>query len=288
METFAVATAPTPAARSWPASLVLEVAEAGDRTRLIRNRHQGPLRVQRPFYPEGGVCHLYLLHPPGGLVSGDWLTVSLQAEPGSHVLVTTPAAGKVYRAAPTGEGQLQASRIRVKEGAVVEWLPQDTIVFDGARGQLDLRVELEGDGCFIGWEMTCLGRAAGGHPFDRGQLIQRLRVVHEGRPLLLERMQLDADSEAMTAPWGLDQATVMATALVTLPGIEEARCQALLETSRAHWGEGAGVTRVRHLLVVRALAHDAQTLRTALQNWWRAIRPIRLAREASVPRIWLT
>lgn len=277
--------------RAWPASLELALTCADGRTRLARNRHHGPLRVQRPFYPEAeDCCHLYLLHPPGGLVSGDRLAVQLRAGPGTRSLVTTPAAGKVYRAAPTGEQQVQSSHIEVSEGACVEWLPQDNIVFDGARGELALRLDLQGNGCFIGWEMTCLGRAAGGHPFKQGQLIQRLQVYQDGRPLLLERMDLDATGEAMEAPWGLDHNTLMATALVTLAGTTLDQAESLLSLSREDWGDWplAGVTQVRGLLIVRALGSEAHRLRAHLQGWWQRIRPVRLGRSASPPRIWLT
>src|SRR5262245_10241542 len=81
----------------WEASLDLKFAARGARTVLARRASVGPLVVQRPFYPEGGVAHVYLVHPPGGVVGGDQLRLSVLAEEGAHALLTTPAATKFYR-----------------------------------------------------------------------------------------------------------------------------------------------------------------------------------------------
>src|SRR3954470_4851974 len=86
----------TPA--GWVAELDFGVASRGAMSVLERRAHFGPVQVQRAFFPEGrGCCHIYVLHPPGGLVSGDSLTVRGEVGRDAHALVTTPAAGKVYR-----------------------------------------------------------------------------------------------------------------------------------------------------------------------------------------------
>lgn|SRR5690554_1301073 len=92
------------ASRHWAASLTLGFCARADGdvsiTRMTTARHYGPLRVQRPFYPEGrdGCCHVYLLHPPGGVASGDSLNIDVNVGEGAHTLLTTPAANKLYRA----------------------------------------------------------------------------------------------------------------------------------------------------------------------------------------------
>ncbi len=112
---------------SWEAELTLGFARRGDKTAMVSRAHRGPLTVQRPFYPEGGVCHVYLLHPPGGIVAGDRLTIKATAEAGAQALITTPAAGKFYRSG--GEKAVQAVDLTVAENAGLEWLPQETIVY---------------------------------------------------------------------------------------------------------------------------------------------------------------
>ena len=89
-----------PEAEGWCAELELCFARSESRTVLATRRHRGPLRIQRAFYPEpGGVCHAYLLHPPGGVVAGDRLAINVELDEGAQVLLTTPAAGKFYRSA---------------------------------------------------------------------------------------------------------------------------------------------------------------------------------------------
>lgn len=160
-----------PLAQGWSATLDLEFAARGGRTVLARNRHQGPLRVQRPFYPEtGGQAHVYVLHPPGGIVAGDSLAIDIDVAVGAHGLVTTPSAGRVYRSNAQGLLQTQQVTMTVAEGGFGEWLPQENIVFNGARAWNQTRIQLAPGARFIGWEITCLGRPASAQWFDQGSL----------------------------------------------------------------------------------------------------------------------
>ena len=68
----------TTEARGWQAAMDLHFNGSGARTVITRRRHVGPLRIQKPFYPGDGACHVYLLHPPGGLVGGDVLDVTVR------------------------------------------------------------------------------------------------------------------------------------------------------------------------------------------------------------------
>ncbi len=73
----------------WKASLDLTFIDRGDKTVLKHRSQQGPLAIQRPLYPEGNPCHTYLLHPPGGVVGGDTLQISVHAIQGAKSLITT-------------------------------------------------------------------------------------------------------------------------------------------------------------------------------------------------------
>jgi urease accessory protein len=148
-------------AEDWHAQLRLELERRDGRTILARSTHEGPLRVQRPFYPEGkdGPCHIYVLHPPGGVVSGDRLLVDVRAGEGSEVLLTTPGATKLYRARGDDDATL-VQRFTVAEGARVEWLPPETIAYDGTVARVSTEVELAETSSYVGWEILCLGRPA--------------------------------------------------------------------------------------------------------------------------------
>jgi hypothetical protein len=95
----------------WQASLELGLSPWHGRTALTYRRQRGPLSVQRPFYPEGDVCHLYLLHPPGGVVGGDGLEIQVNLEADARALVTTPGATKFYRSAGDRAHQFTTLRL---------------------------------------------------------------------------------------------------------------------------------------------------------------------------------
>ena len=83
--------------QGWIAKLELNFSVSRSKTFLSKRKHIGPLTVQQPFYPEEGLCHLYLLHPPGGVVGGDQLSIVVKTDSDSGALITTPGATKIYR-----------------------------------------------------------------------------------------------------------------------------------------------------------------------------------------------
>jgi urease accessory protein len=269
----------------WRAALELDFRRDGARTTLARRSAVGPLQVQRPFYPEGGVCHVYVLHPPGGIVGGDRLEIAAEIGTGAQVLLTTPAAGKFYRSA--GRRAEQAQRFAVAEDAALEWLPQETIVFDGAFARSTTRVELAPGARFIGWEIVCLGRPASGERFGHGQFLQGMEVYRQGRPLLLERNRIDGGGALLDAPWGLGGHPVTGT-LVCAGGDE-----ADVTAARDALGEDAadevtGATLIEGMLLVRFLGGQAERARERLVRVWEVLRPRVLGRPAQRPRIWNT
>jgi len=277
-------------AQGWAAELHLGFARDGARSALVERRHVGPLRVQRPFYPEGeGVCHVYLLHPPGGLVAGDDLQVNARVEPGAHALLTTPAAAKLYRSRAAAGPARQAQRFEVQGDGLLEWLPQESIAFRGARAELSTRVALAAEARFIGWEIVCLGRPAAGERFDDGTLQPSFELSRAGHILYVERGQYAGGSAVLQAPWGLAGQPVVGTMLCAAPAA--ARC---VEAARAalagQLGESAlaAVSGWDDLLVARYLGPSAEQARNVFAGIWSAVRPALLGRDACVPRIWHT
>jgi urease accessory protein len=269
----------------WEAQLKLSFVRDGARSVLHERTHTGPLRVQRPFYPEGsGVCHVYVLHPPGGLVGGDRVHLDVSTEADVHALLTTPAAGKLYRSA--GGLSEQTQTLRVAPGARLEYLPQETIAFDGARGQLTTRVELSADARFLGWEMLCLGRPAAQESFTRGTVGQSLELSRDGRSLLHERGWHVGGSAALTAPWGLAGWPVVGTFVCAARDasscIERAREVALPRLGLA------AISGWDDLLVARYLGPSVEQGREFFLALWGLLRPALLGCEACSPRIWRT
>ena len=276
-------------ADGWQASLQLQLKHKGSRTVLQSSKHLGPLRVQRPFYPEGEVCHLYLLHPPGGMVAGDNLTIGLDCQPGSQVLVTTPAAGKLYRVAEQASPQYQGVEAQIAAGASLEWLPQETILFNGAQGELRNRFELAKDSCLIGWDIVCLGRRASGEQFEHGAVKQRIEIIKDGRPLLIDRVNFEGSSDMLAAPWGMNGQVVSGTLFATIDHSESLlldELRGLLPVSDAtqQWG----LSLRNSVLLVRYLGGSAETCRRGFEKIWQQLRPVLLARPMLRPRIWNT
>ncbi len=264
----------------WQARLALGFEQRNGKTVLAERRQLGPLTVQRAFYPEGGLAHLYILHPPGGVVGGDELDIQVRCAPASEALLTTPAAGKFYRS--NGLAAKQSIGLEIADGASMEWLPQETLLFSAAQADLRLQVELGPHARFIGWDMVCLGMPECGESFRQGSALLRVRINRQGQPLLVENLQ--ADHQFAQAVWGLRGNAVLG-AMYAYPFPLSA-----MDAVRELWDNQTGfaATLLDGLLVCRGIAPQAAELRTEFERVWRLIRPVVIGREACPPRIWAT
>ncbi|GAA5160175.1 urease accessory protein UreD [Viridibacterium curvum] len=271
---------------NWYASLSLRVEQREQRSVLTHNLHKGPLRVQKALYPEGdAVCQILTLHPPAGIAGGDQLEISLQVNTGAHAQVTTPGAGKWYKS--LGPLATQHIQLTLAPQAVLEWLPQEVIVFDRACAQSATTITLgEGARC-IGWDILCLGRTASGEHFNQGSFRQRIRLQRaDGTPLWQEAMHLQGADDAMRAKVALGGYSVTGT--LWLAGV--APDATLLESLRtvAIPGVQCGISALPHVTLVRVLSHSGEAARQYLEAVWALARPHILQRAAIKPRIWRT
>lgn len=267
---------------NWHAELQLRFATQGARTVLAHRKHIGPLLVQRPFYPEGAVCHVYLIHPPGGIAGGDHLQLHAQLQPGTHALLTTPAATKFYRAAP-GRVSILRQHVQVTQ-ATLEWLPQETIYFNQAQARTLTRIDVDDTSRFIGWEINCYGRRAGDEPFSAGLIQQRLELWRNGKPLLLDHLRVTGGNAMQSSVWGLHGNSVLGS-LLAYPADaadREAVRELQLDASKL------SVTLVDGVLLCRCLCIDSAAAKQLLLSVWQCLRPRIVQREAVLPRIWAT
>ena len=295
---------PDPA--SWRASIDLVFrrivapggGRAGRKTVLARRAHAGPLLVQRAFQPGDGACHVYLLHPPGGVAGGDRLDVRVRVERDASALLTTPAATKVYRSA---QRSMVTHRLEVGAGASLEWLPQETILYGGSRVSVRTEVRLDPAARFASWEIAALGRPASGDAYAAGEARLETDVFVGGEPRLIERQRWrrgaagpdtgtgtvtgrGTDDAVLGAAWGLAGRGVLA-AFYAWPadGDTVERARTLLPE-----GRGCAATVVDGLLVVRMLADDATAARARLAEVWSGLRPSVSELPPCPPRIWAT
>ena len=268
----------------WHAQLCLQYRAQGQRTVLAKRSHQGPLLVQRSFYPEKGVCHSYIIHPPGGVVGGDVLDIDVDVKENAHALITTPASGKFYNS--DGRTAQFNQTLKVAEGATLEWLPQDNIFFEGSRTRLHSQIELDAQAKFIGWEMNCLGRPFSDKPYDLGRCEQKIQIRRQGIPLIIDRSVFDASSAVMQQAWGLHGYSVSATMFATSVSAE------LLTSLQQQFGAVEngliGFTRINDVLICRLLSHHGEQARLLFEQIWQHVRPELLGITACSPRIWRT
>jgi urease accessory protein len=269
----------------WQGHLQLKFALRYGKTQPIYVFSQAPLKVQRPFYPEGIVCHNVVLHTAGGIVGGDQLTQQIHLEPDAIALITTAAAGKVYRS--NGKLARQLIHIQLETGACLEWLPQETIMFNGAIYRQDLRVELAPGAIWLGWDITRYGRSARGEVFLQGEWRSHTEVWQQGRPLWIERQYLPASATILESDHGLAGQPVIAT----LAWVGQSVSSEIVEQARNLWtasdrqGE-AGVTQLQLGLLCRYRGNSTIEAKNWFTDVWQLLRLSMLKRKVTKPRVW--
>jgi urease accessory protein len=278
---------------AWHASLKLHyqsapLADAAPRTTL-QFVHDGPLRVLQSLYPEGpAVCHNVLVHPPGGIVGGDTLDIQVQIDSNAHALITTPAATRFYKS--MGAAGTQQVDVKLHSGARLEWLPLETIAYNGCNAFNKAVFSLEPGAEMIGWDMTALGLPHADLPYVRGSIEQHIEV----KDAWLERARIDAtDTRLLQSPLGLAGHLCMGTLFFAAgDAIERNRRDTLLEKVRAilsahPLASTAGATSPHpRVIAVRLLAPMTEPAMELLQQVWLALRQVAWNMPDTVPRIW--
>ncbi len=270
----------------WRAELELWFARNAGKTRLMRRRHVGPLVVQQPFHPEkDGTCHVYILHPPAGLAGGDRLDMDFHLDAEARAVLTTPGATKFYRSEP--HASTQSVRIHVGAGATCEYLPQESIIFDGAEARLRNDVSLSSDGTYVGWDFICLGRPAANERFETGRLIQRTEIRRAGRPIWIERIDLAGGSPLIPAPFVLAGQPTWGTMIYAGAIADDAADK--VREAVGSTGEGIfSVSQMEEVVVCRYLGPRVADGKRLFVRAWDALRMLMQNKAACAPRIWAT
>ncbi len=243
---------------------------------LVDLAQSGSAKAMLPRITQG-LPQIVFLNTSGGLASGDRLSFAVTLRPGTRALATTQTAERAYRA--KGAAARAEVRLQVGENGWLDWLPQETILFDGARLDRETTVDLApGAGCLL-LEMIVLGRLAMGERPRRLHLRDRRVVRQGGRVVHHDALALnDAALPRLDGPALLDGARCLATLAMVAPHAPD-----LLGATRATLDE-PGVTSAASAppgrLVVRCLARDDWPLRRQVNRLLAALRPVPL------PRIW--
>lgn len=268
--------------QGWHAQLDLGFKKTPVKTVLNKRSRKGPLSVQRAFYPEQDVCHVYILHPPGGVVGGDRLEISLDLDCGSHALLTTPGASKFYRSA--GDHAVLKQVFHVRNNAVLEWLPQENIFFPGSHVINQLQIHLEGNARTAAWEIQCLGRPVINEAFETGFLDSHWKIFRDNRPLLIERLRVD--NRRLRFRSHLNNHAVTGSFIIT--GIDKQLLDRLRAKTVSNNDESLAMTLIEDLLLVRYLGDSTENARRYFSDIWSNMREPAFGRKALTPRIWNT
>jgi urease accessory protein len=303
----------------WSARIGFCIGLDGGRSVLRSLYHQGPVRLQKLLWPEGpSPAHAILLHPPGAMAGGDRMELLVRAETGSGLVITTPGAGKWYRSRASAAQRL---RFEVEEGACIEWMPQETLVHDGARMAAHTSWELASGARAAALDILVFGRRQSGERCTNLDLSLGSSVRVGGHLVYLDPLVLRRSTALPSIAAQLEGAAVMGGCHVS--GLLWAYAPEFCAFQSAAWPRGqlafpggaAAVVALQeslenvfasleaanaeHLLVgasclpsglvvVRAVGNDTETVRKHLQQAWSLLRPLVRGRAGVVPRIWST
>ncbi|MFO1154052.1 MAG: urease accessory protein UreD [Rhodospirillales bacterium] len=258
----------------------------GGQTRLADLHQRAPLRALFPDEPATGIPTAVLLTTSGGMVGGDGFTVAVNAGETARACVTTQAAEKIYRSLGA-DVRIDVS-LRAAADAWLEWMPQETILFDASRLSRTTTVDLAPGARLLAGEILVFGRIARGERFRQGRLRDTWRISRAGRLLWHDALALEDDiPRLIDARAGFAGAAAAATVLYAGDDDPE-RHLPPLRALIAFDAVRSAATCVNGVLVVRGLAEDARRLRDWLMRVWRSARAELAALPPVLPRVWLT
>lgn len=271
---------------SWQASLYLQFGESLGQTRLLHRRHQGPLVLQKVLYPEGPkTAHGLIIHPPGGIAGGDLLNLQFDLSRHTQVLLTTPGATKWYKSA--GRYARQQTEINQHDDSVLEWLPQENIIFDGAEAEMETAVYLSANSVFSSWEINCLGRQSSGEKWEGSQVNQKLIIKREKRLIWHDSISLSSGCALLSAKAGLRGLRVFGSVVVAAGRVPDEiieACREITLDSNALYG----VSALPEVFTARYIGDCSQEARRYFEALWVCLRPWYGKKKAIRPRIWAT
>jgi urease accessory protein len=258
--------------------------DSGSATRLADLYQSDPCRALLPSPDPGEPITAVLITTAGGLTGGDRLKLSVTVDPGAAALCTPQAAEKIYRSPDDSAARIDLA-LDVAAGAALEWLPQEMILFDGARLGRRIAVSLKADSRLLAGDITVFGRTARGERFASGSLFDRWQVRRDGRLVWTEATRLDGDTTAvLDHPAGFAGATAQAMIFYQGPDVADMRDHLRAREdheSGCEWG----ATVIDGLLLIRLLDTNAARLRRQFARLWSDLRP-GLGLRPAMPRLW--
>lgn len=243
--------------RSWQGSISLETRKKRGSTRLSSLKHKGPLRIQRPFLQDDGSCHIYLIHPPGGVVGGDALFVKFEGHENTNTLITSSAASKFYSCEAGLPKQQISQDLSVKRGSLLEWVPHENIFFEGSKTELHNKIVMSNESRFFGWEIMVLGRLESDKNSFGGTLRSTTTITKNSR--LIHRDFFEYSPKMDRSAGGLNRNRVIGSLIATSAYIEDEGFGRLFADIKKNTGsQSFGATRKKGLFLLRYLGSSVE------------------------------
>ncbi|MGT2569337.1 urease accessory protein UreD [Acinetobacter ursingii] len=276
----------------WYAELELGFKHDGQRTIMNHRKHYGPVRVQKMLWPEKtGVCHAIIVHPPAGIAGGDHLTFQISTQENAHAVVTTPGAGKWYKT--NGKQAFQHIYLAVKDHSILEWLPQETMLFDGANAHSETRIHLDQTASFIGWDMLVLGRQARAETFQTGAYANQFKLYREQKLLVADTLRFKGQDRWLSSCLGMNGYAVMGSFWAVAP--EQYRASFYLEQHielirelMVRMKVPVRLTLLDDVICARFLGDDVRVCHDAFAAIRARLRRYWFNLDEEFPRIWRT
>jgi urease accessory protein len=271
---------PAVTARQFEGLLRVRFERKDGATQLADLHQKPPLRMLFPRVDDPLPLAVYT-NTAGGLVGGDRALIEITAGEDTALTVTAQAAEKVYRS--LGLDTAIANQLIVRNGAWLEWLPQETILFDRSRLRRTMRIDLSATARVLAGEMLVFGRIARGERVTSGLVHDAWEIRREGKLLWADALHLDDDIATILAnPACFGEARAYATLIYV--GEEIA---AMVEALREHGlGDGGAATCIGPVLIARWLSADPLVVRRSFGKAWAFLRQQARGLPALLPRIW--
>jgi len=261
------------------------------RTLLHVAEQRQPLKVVRAFDVEGGAALAHVHNLSGGILAGDRFSLDMEIGPSAHAQVTSTGATRLYRSRAEADAAALTARVNVREGGLLEYLPDPLIPFAGSRYRQNTMVNLEDGAGLFWWETVAPGREARGEIFSYEALQLRFDLRAAGIPVAVERCHLDPLARPLESPARLGPYRYFSSFFICRAGAGESTWHDLEKQLQELAGELTsaviiwGLGRLpAHGLVVRALSQNGRDIHSGLVAFWRVAKQALYGQDAVIPR----
>jgi urease accessory protein len=271
---------------NWHGKINLIYKNNNNKTELSSSFSQSPFKIQQSFYPEGNtICHNVILHTAGGMVGGDRLSQNIHLNENAQSLITTPAASKIYRS--NGKIALQNINITLENDSILEYLPQEMIIFDGAKYNQHNIINLQDNSKVFLWDIVRFGRTARGEIFKEGNWQSKLEILHQEKPLYIDNIYLEGEQNLFNNLSGLNGNPILGTLIYVGEIINSETLNDIRQLCQNSLSNGeSGVTELIKGISCRYLGNSTMEVKNLFFQIWQLLRLQYLGKNALKLRVW--